>query len=169
MKLGEADESGRRSPVETGKTISLKADTVITAVGEKIDPSLYQAIGAELDAKGRPVVDRNLQTSVKGVYAAGDCRRGPATVVKAIADAQLIAAAIVAEAKGITGEAAAEAMFEKYAPGGEVVCAPADFENTITAEKTPLLKMFLPDPNVFMLNSVAFHEWVGIVGYTIFR
>ena len=116
MKLGEADESGRRSPVETGKTISLKADTVITAVGEKIDPSLYQAIGAELDAKGRPVVDRNLQTSVKGVYAAGDCRRGPATVVKAIADAQLIAAAIVAGAKGITGEAAAEAMFEKYAP-----------------------------------------------------
>ena len=63
----------------------------------------------------------------------------------------------------------ARLMFEKYAPEIEVVCAPADFENTFTAEKTPLLKMFLPDPNVFMLNSVAFHEWVGIVGYTLFR
>ena len=63
----------------------------------------------------------------------------------------------------------ARLMFEKYAPGIEVVCAPADFENTFTAEKTPLLKMFLPDPNVFMLNSVAFHEWVGIVGYRVFR
>ena len=63
----------------------------------------------------------------------------------------------------------ARLMFEKYAPGIEVVCAPADFENTFTAEKTPLLKMFLPDPNVFMLNSVAFHEWVGIVGYGVFR
>ena len=63
----------------------------------------------------------------------------------------------------------ARLMFEKYAPGIDVVCAPADFENTFTAEKTPLLKILLPDPNVFMLNSVAFHEWVGIVGYRVFR
>ena len=63
----------------------------------------------------------------------------------------------------------ARLMFKKYAPGIEVVCAPADFENTFMAEKTTLLKMLLPDPNVFMLNSVVFHEWVGIVGYTIFR
>jgi len=63
----------------------------------------------------------------------------------------------------------ARLMFKKYAPGIEVVCAPADFENTFMAEKTSLLKMLLPDPNVFMLNSVAFHEWVGIVGYKVFR
>ena len=63
----------------------------------------------------------------------------------------------------------ARLMFEKYAPDIEVACAPADFENTIMAEKTPLFKMLLPDPNVFMLNSVAFHEWVGIVGYGVFR
>ena len=63
----------------------------------------------------------------------------------------------------------ARLMFEKYAPGIEVVCAPSDFENTFTAEKMSLLKMLVPDPNVFMLNSVAFHEWVGIVGYRVFR
>ena len=63
----------------------------------------------------------------------------------------------------------ARLMFEKYAPEIEVVCAPADFENTIMAEKTPLFKMLLPDPNVFMLNSLAFHEWVGIVGYRVMR
>ena len=63
----------------------------------------------------------------------------------------------------------ARLMFEKYAPEIEVVCAPADFENTIMAEKTPLFKMLLPDPNVFLLNSVAFHEWVGIVGYRVMR
>ena len=63
----------------------------------------------------------------------------------------------------------ARLMFEKYAPEIEVVCAPADFENTFMAEKTPLLKMLLPDPYVFYLNSVAFHEWVGIVGYKVFR
>ena len=63
----------------------------------------------------------------------------------------------------------ARMMFEKYALDIEVACAPADFENTIMAEKTPLFKMLLPDPNVFMLNSLAFHEWVGIVGYRVFR
>lgn len=63
----------------------------------------------------------------------------------------------------------ARLMFKKYAPDIEVACAPADFENTFTVEKTPLFKMLLPDPNVFMLNSVAFHEWVGIVGYGVFR
>lgn len=63
----------------------------------------------------------------------------------------------------------ARLMFKKYAPDIKVVCAPADFENTFMAEKTPLFKTLLPDPNVFMLNSVAFHEWVGIVGYGVFR
>ena len=63
----------------------------------------------------------------------------------------------------------ARLMFEKYAPRIEVVCAPADFENTFMARKTPFFKVILPDPNVFYLNSVAFHEWVGIVGYSIFR
>ena len=60
----------------------------------------------------------------------------------------------------------ARLMFEKYAPEIEVVCAPADFENSMTARRGISL---IPDFNVFALNSVAFHEWVGIVGYTIFR
>lgn len=60
----------------------------------------------------------------------------------------------------------ARLMFEKYAPEVDVVCSPADFENSMTARKGISL---IPDFNVFALNSVAFHEWVGIVGYTIFR
>ena len=60
----------------------------------------------------------------------------------------------------------ARLMFEKYAPEIEVVCAPADFENLTTARRGISL---IPDFNVFALNSVAFHEWVGIIGYIIFR
>ena len=59
-----------------------------------MDASLFEEAGAELDAKGRPVVDEQMQTSVPGLYAAGDARRGPATVVEAIADAAKAAAAI---------------------------------------------------------------------------
>lgn len=63
----------------------------------------------------------------------------------------------------------ARMMFEKYAPSVEVVCAPADFENSIVATRPFSFGCFLPDPGVFMGNSVALHEWVGIVGYKLFR
>ena len=72
----------------------LPADTVITAVGERIDAALYENLSVKLDEKGRPVVDEQLQTSRPHIYAVGDGRRGPATVVKAIADAALCAQAI---------------------------------------------------------------------------
>ena len=94
MKLGDPDESGRRSPVDTGERIEVPADTVIAAVGERIDTSLYNACGAKLDDRGRPVLGSDLQTSVPHIYAAGDCKAGPATVVKGIADAARVAIAI---------------------------------------------------------------------------
>ena len=94
-RLGEPDESGRRSPVGTGEFTEVPATAVICAVGERVKADLYEGAGAKLDDRGRIVVDENLMTTVPGLYAAGDCRRGPATVVKAIADAQTIAAAII--------------------------------------------------------------------------
>ena len=63
----------------------------------------------------------------------------------------------------------ARLMFEKYAPEIEVVCAPADFEQTMMADNFFSPKAILPDVNAFYLNSVAFHEWVGIIGYRVFR
>lgn len=63
----------------------------------------------------------------------------------------------------------ARLMFEKYAPTVEIVCAPADFENSIVAARPFSFAYFLPDTGAFMGNSVALHEWVGIVGYKLFR
>ena len=94
MELGAPDQSGRRSPVDTGRTTRIPADTVIAAVGERVDTALFEAAGCAIDEKGRPVTDAGTQTSVEGVYAVGDARRGPATVVEGIADARTAAAAI---------------------------------------------------------------------------
>ena len=60
-------------------------------------------------------------------------------------------------------------MFEKYAKELEVVCAPADFECSFRAASRFDIRELLPDDNAFMLNSFAFHEWVGIVGYGVMR
>ena len=94
MELGAPDASVRRSPVDTGRCVEIPATAVIAAIGEQVDASLYEEAGVELDSKGRPVVDVGMQTSVPGIYAAGDARRGPATVVEGIADAARAAAAI---------------------------------------------------------------------------
>lgn len=63
----------------------------------------------------------------------------------------------------------ARLMFEKFAPSVEVVCAPADFENSMAAARPFSIMNFLPDPGAFMGNSIALHEWVGILGYKFFR
>jgi putative selenate reductase len=96
MKLGEPDESGRRRPVATGETIEIPADTIITAVGEKIDTAIFEANGIKVNEKGCAVVDEaTLETNVEKVYVAGDGLYGPATVVRGISEATKAARAIV--------------------------------------------------------------------------
>ncbi len=95
MKLGEPDASGRCSPVETGETVTLPCDTLIAAVGEKIEADLFAKNGIALSERGKVKTDGNLMTNRKGVYVIGDCNRGPATVVEGIADARRVADAIV--------------------------------------------------------------------------
>ena len=95
MKLGELDESGRRSVTETDETVTIPADTVIAAVGEKPDAEALRAYGAEPNENGRVPFDCGA-----GVYAAGDALRGPATVVEAIADARRFADAVIGFNKG---------------------------------------------------------------------
>ena len=94
MQLGEPDASGRRSPVETDQTFEIPCDTLIAAVGEKVETAIFTENGIALSERGKVVVDANLMTSREHVYVVGDCSRGPATVVEGIADARKAADAI---------------------------------------------------------------------------
>ncbi len=98
MELGEPDASGRRRPVPVpGSEVVLPCDTVIQAVG-------YSVAGDQLGhpealAKGGWVqadTESGGRTAVPGVFAGGDDVRGPATVVEAVHDGRLAAAAIAA-------------------------------------------------------------------------
>lgn len=51
MELGAPDAGGRRSPVDTGETREVPADTVIAAVGERVDPALFEAAGCALSER----------------------------------------------------------------------------------------------------------------------
>jgi len=107
MVLGEPDASGRRSPVDTGEEVVLPCSSLIAALGEKVDTDLLLRYGAGLNEKGRPLL-RNGK-----VFVLGDARRGPATVVEAMADALAATEAIVGEAHRYGLPRGAEAGEEK--------------------------------------------------------
>ncbi len=121
MELGEPDASGRRSPRGTGELVELPATAVICAVGEHIEGGVYESAGVGLDRRGRPA---GCATGVAGVWAAGDCRRGPATFVEAIADAQEVARKMVgADFNAFSAENAAVTTERCYARKGTLACA----------------------------------------------
>ena len=105
MKLGDPDEKGRRKPVPTGEMVEIPCDTVVSAVGERVESEIFTKNGITVDAKGIP----DFKTNLEGVYAGGDAMRGPATVVEGIADAQYFANAVIGEAHtfSIPGKAVA--------------------------------------------------------------
>jgi len=78
MELGEPDESGRRSPVPTGKFVNEDVDTFIVALGTGPNPIIQSSIAEdgltlETDRKGYIIIDAETgKTSIEGVYAGGD-------------------------------------------------------------------------------------------------
>lgn len=88
MRLGEPDESGRRSPEPIpGAVKTLDIDQVIVAVGVSPNPLVPKSIeGLELGRKNTIVVNANMQSSRTEIYAGGDIVRGGATVILAMGD-----------------------------------------------------------------------------------
>ena len=96
MELGNMDASGRASVTETGETEEVPADTVIVAVGEKVPTEFYETNGIAVNERGKARInDKTMETSVEGVYVAGDGAKGAATIVEAIRDAQVAVKAIL--------------------------------------------------------------------------
>lgn len=91
MVLGDWDESGRRGVLGTGSTVDFQFDTVICAVGARVDTTLFEAAGIALDKRGRPQVNAACESTLANVYVIGDCKAGPSTVVAAVADAKAAA------------------------------------------------------------------------------
>lgn len=82
------DSSGRRQFREIpGSEFSLDVDLVLLAMGflHPQHDGLLDALGVEYDARGN-VKTVNYATSVPGVFAAGDMRRGQSLIVWAIAE-----------------------------------------------------------------------------------
>ena len=96
MKLGEPDESGRRSPVDVpGSEFEIETDTVIMSLGTSPNPLIAKTTaGLETTRSGCLVADENGATTRSGVFAGGDAVTGAATVILAMGAGRKAAEAI---------------------------------------------------------------------------
>ena len=98
MELGEPDASGRRRPMPIeGSEFDLEVDYILAAIGQKTDINFLEDVNSvakngQLQANKWGDVDANpktLQTGIKSMFAAGDGVSGPATLIEAIAQANI--------------------------------------------------------------------------------
>lgn len=85
MELGEPDESGRRSPVDSGRRTEIELDCVIMALGTSPNPLIASTTDSlSTNRRGCLEVNDDLMTSRPGVFAGGDAVTGAATVILAM-------------------------------------------------------------------------------------
>ena len=87
-----------------GSEFEMDVDLVLLALGF-VSPEphgMLAELGLDLDPRGNVAVDRNMQTSVPGVFAAGDMTRGASLVVWAIAQGRDAASGIDRRLMGST-------------------------------------------------------------------
>jgi glutamate synthase (NADPH/NADH) small chain len=93
---------GRQFEKVEGSDFELAADLVLLAMGfvgpER--PGLLTDLGVELDARGNVARGANFETSVAGVFVAGDMGRGQSLIVWAIAEGRAAAAGVDAYLQG---------------------------------------------------------------------
>jgi NADH-quinone oxidoreductase subunit F len=94
MAKGEFDNTARRKPVPIeGSEFKMEADTLLIAIGAQGEVEGFEGIDFTRWKTFRVNPD-TLETSIKGVFAGGDCIRGPDTVIQSIADGRKAALSI---------------------------------------------------------------------------
>jgi dihydrolipoamide dehydrogenase len=94
-------------PAEGGKAETLQADVILLAIGRKpyTQGLGLDAVGVQLDSRGRVVTDDHYATNVKGIYAVGDVREGLMLAHKAEDEAVAVAEIIAGRAGHVNYDA----------------------------------------------------------------
>lgn len=95
MMKGYDNNARRRSVPIEGSDFTVEADTVIIAIGQKLDANeLLQGTGIGLSYEGYIYADHHMTTTIPYIFAGGDVTKGPSSVVEAIGAGERAARAI---------------------------------------------------------------------------
>ena len=93
--LGEFDSSGRRRPkLIAGSEFDIACDLIVPAIGQVTDFDWMQDNSIETNRVSTFKVGRAFETTLPGVFAAGDAVTGPSTVIEAVAQGNQVALAV---------------------------------------------------------------------------
>ena len=86
-KMGEPDATGRKTPIPiSGTEFQLNVDMVIEAIGQKVENEFIKHKDLKVNPNGTINTNKNRETSIPGIFAAGDVTNGGSTVIQAIAE-----------------------------------------------------------------------------------
>jgi glutamate synthase (NADPH/NADH) small chain len=158
MQPGEDDRSGRRRPVAvSGSEFTIAANSVISAIGQEIDPVVAEAAAIESGKGGEMLVDsETLQSGTPWIFACGDCVSGTDLAITAVEQGKRAAHSIDLFLNGQPITAAKPAFNSSYGARDE---APEPFyQQKSPAERVPVPEL---SPEV---RTKSFDEVV--TGYT---
>jgi NADH-quinone oxidoreductase subunit F len=119
--LGDFDASGRRTPLPTGQYTRIPCDTLVLAIGEKVDSAMVRDCGIDSNRDGTVAIDRfTSRTSKHRIFAGGDLVTGASNVSNAMAWAKQAADRIDAQLMGAS-----------RLPG---IMPTYEYDNTVSAE-----------------------------------
>jgi glutamate synthase (NADPH/NADH) small chain len=85
MQLGKPDKSGRRQPEPVhGREFKMQCSNALLAIGRRPDSFLQKQAGLKVGKHDSIEINDNYETSMEGVFAAGDVTSGETLVVKAM-------------------------------------------------------------------------------------
>lgn len=91
MELGDADDSGRRRPVEIPNSdFELEFDSIITAIGQEVNLDFLSGNKLEVNPETG-------ETEIENVFAGGDAVRGADSLINAMADGKNAAMMILSK------------------------------------------------------------------------
>ncbi len=115
IKLGDPDESGRRSPVEVpGSDFDIECDSFIMAVGQVPDFDFLKDTPQIKTGKGKIIIADEFthMTDMPGVFAGGDAFTGPISIVDSNRDGKNAARRIDQYIRTGSFEATDDCLFE---------------------------------------------------------
>jgi glutamate synthase (NADPH) small chain len=138
MQPGEPDKSGRRKPLPVaGSEFTLTVDTIISAIGQQIDPSAARTATIETEQDGKMRVNaETMQSETAWIFAGGDCVTGTDTAIRAVEQGKRAANAIDLFLNGKPVAAQKPVFNSTY--GARDEAPEAFYQRKTVAERVPL-------------------------------
>jgi NADH-quinone oxidoreductase subunit F len=128
MLPGDFDVSGRKKPISTNETYEIPCDTIMLAIGERVDSDFLKEFGIVLNQDGTVQINHfSLRTNFPRVYAGGDLVTGPSTAVEASAFGKDVARVI--DGTLMADEKRFETLFRRF-----------DYENKVPVKPSSAKK-----------------------------